>query len=84
MATAIRCYDCREFFSIKQPACESCGAPRRGRNAYLETAKLNNNLYAQAESAVAERKLGEHVARGGQAPVTPAHREMARQLMDHL
>lgn len=84
MATHIRCYDCRELFDIKQSGCPSCAAPRRDRNGYLETAKLNNNLYAQAESAVNEQKLGEHVRRGGQAPVTKAHREQARALMEHL
>lgn len=47
MATQIRCYGCRAFFDKKEPACPRCEAPRRGQNRYLQTAKLNNHLYAQ-------------------------------------
>lgn len=54
MATLIRCYNCRTdnagtMFDKALLACPECDAPRRGFSSHLNTAKLNNHLYAAAE-----------------------------------
>jgi hypothetical protein len=82
VAKSIRCYACRAFFDIKNPACSECDAPRRGRNAYLETAKLNRQLFAQAEHADGERRQAAAVARGADPPAWA--KRQAAQLIDHL
>lgn len=74
MPTLIRCYACKTdgagtMFDKTLSACPQCEAPRRGHNAYLNTAKLNNHLYAMADGTTerqgwmsAREAAKEHVA----------------------
>lgn len=84
MATSIRCYDCRAFFDIKQLQCTECGAPRRGFNSYLYTAKMNNHLFAQAESAERERKVASAMARGYEPEPPRWARQAAKKIVADL
>lgn len=86
MTGQIRCYACRGFFDRKLSGCPECDAPRRGRNSYLETAKLNNHLYEQAERADNQRKAEAVYRAGGQLRGDPPAwaKARAKQLIEHL
>ncbi len=76
------CIPCRAWHEGR--VC-GCGVPSgAGANAYLYTAKLNANLYAQAEKANAEKKLMQAM-RSGREPDPPKWaRQRAKEIVAGL
>ena len=50
--TERRCQSCRHFYNKKLPACPECGEPKYAHNTWLAHAKMNGELFKQAEHAV--------------------------------
>ena len=82
MATEWWCVPCRKW----NPAhvCD-CGVPSgAGANSHLYTASLNNHLYAQAESAERERKVGDALRRGYEPDPPKWAKKRAKQIVADL
>lgn len=52
-----RCHGCAGWYDTREQACPECGTPRHAKNSWLTTAKINSQLYAQAESAEREKRV---------------------------
>jgi hypothetical protein len=79
--TQIRCYRCFCFFDKKLLSCPDCDSPRRGFNSYLQTAALNNNLYAVAEHADKERNLVKAMKSGREPDPPKWARQKAKEIV---
>lgn len=76
------CIPCKKWH--EGTVCD-CGVPSgAGANAGLYAAKLNGQLFAQAESAERERKLERQLRAGYDVEPTRHQRKLARQIVADL
>ena len=81
--TESRCMGCAHWFDKKLGACPECGWSS-AYNSHADKTRLDRDLFAKAEHAEKERKLGEAL-RSGREPDPPRWaRQKAREIVRDL